>query len=212
MCAWHVLLLKELLCLVLAIHAKKRAMQYPVLKILTMQVYNILMPTKYVSDIISSNSIIIVIVTTCTHIMSLQLLMVLIAGIIVYYTSVQFNIWWVLHVSFIFLSIAFPYRTRALRISKKLTYIHVACILVGLFLPVIPVIAVMSHNAVEVKSGAMLQGRLGFGLIAFPPYLCLGIDADVTFYSIILPNIILIQIGVTMLILTIWYVHKVRSI
>ncbi len=147
-----------------------------------------------------------IIVGPCTHIMSLQF----ITGIIVYYSSLQLNIWWVLHVSSMFLTIVFPYRTRALRISKKLTYIHVACILVGLILPVVPVIAVMSHNAVEAKSGAMLQGRLGFGFAYFPPYLCLGIDGDVTFYSLILPNIILIQIGVTMLILTIWYVHKVR--
>ncbi len=141
---------------------------------------------------------------------TLQLHMVLIAGIIVYYSSVQFNIWWVLHISSMFLTIAFPYRTRALRISKKLTYIHIACVLVGLFLPVIPVIAAMSRHAVEAKSGAMLTGRLGFGLVTFPPFLCSGIDADVTFYSLILPNIILVQIGVTMLILTIWYVHKVR--
>ncbi len=136
--------------------------------------------------------------------------MVLIAGIIVYYTSLQFNIWWVLHVSSMFLSIAFPYRTRALRISKKLTYIHVACVLVGLFLPVVPIIAAMSHHAVEAKSGAILQGRLGFGVVHYPPYLCSSIDEDVTFYSLILPNIILVQIGTTMLILTIWYVHKVR--
>ncbi len=127
-----------------------------------------------------------------------------------YYSTMQINIWWVLHVSSMFLTIVFPYRTRALRISKKLTYIHVACVLVGLFLPVVPVIAVMSHNAVEAKSGAMLAGRLGFGLVTFPPFLCSSIDGDVTFYSLVLPNIILVQIGVTMLILTIWNVHKVR--
>ncbi len=144
--------------------------------------------------------------------MSLRLLMVLIAGIITIYRAVQFNTWWVLHVSSMFLSVVFPYRTRALRISKKLTYIHVACILVGLFLPAIPIIAAMSNYAVQSKSGAMLAGRLGFGLRAFPPSLCSVIDADVAFYSIILPNNILVQIGVTMLILTIWYVHKVRSI
>ncbi len=137
--------------------------------------------------------------------------MVLIAGIVTHYSYVQLNTWWVLHVSSMFLTIVFPYRTRALRISKKLTYIHVACVLVGLFLPVIPVIAAMSHHAVEAKSGAMLAGRLGFGIVAFPPYLCSGIDGDVTFYSLILPNNILTQIGVTMLILTIWYVHKVRK-
>ncbi len=111
-----------------------------------------------------------------------------------------------------FLTIVFPYRTRELRISKKLTYIHVACLLVGLFLPVLPVVADMSHHAVKAKSEAMLQGRLGFGLGYFPPYRCLGIDGDVAFYSVILPNIILVKIGVTMLILTIWYVHKVRMI
>ncbi len=130
-----------------------------------------------------------------THNVIATIHMELIAGIIVYYTSMQlqFNIWWVLQISSMFLTIVFPYRTRALRISKKLTYIHVACVLVGLLLPVIPVIAVMSHHAVEAKSGAMLQGRLGFGFANFPPYLCLGIDADVTFYSLILPNIILIH-------------------
>ncbi len=143
--------------------------------------------------------------------MSLQLLMVLIAGIITIYRAVQFNIWWVLHVSSMFLSVVFPYRTRALRISKKLTYIHVACVLVGLFLPVVPIIAAMSHHAVEAKSGAMPQGRLGFGLRAFPPSLCSVIYGDVTFYSLILPNYILVLIGVVILILTIWQVHKVRS-
>ncbi len=135
--------------------------------------------------------------------------MVLIAGIIAIYSAVQFNTWWVLHASSMFLTIVFPYRTRALRISNKLTYIHVACILVGLFLPAK---TAMSNHAVKAKSGAMLTGKLGFGLISFPPSLCSVIDGDVAFYSIILPNNILLQIKVAMLALTIiWHVHKVRK-
>ena len=50
---------------------------------------------------------------------------------------------------------------------------------------------------------------LGFGITNFPPVLCAGVDRDATFYALILPVIILTEIGMTMLVFTFWDVRKV---
>lgn len=53
------------------------------------------------------------------------------------------------------------------------------------------------------------SGTLGFGFALFPPILCSGVDENITFYTVILPNVLLILVGTATLVLAIWKIHKV---
>ena len=53
---------------------------------------------------------------------------------------------------------------------------------------------------------------LGFGMTNFPPILCAGLDSNATFYSLILPINILIEIGMTLLVFTFWDVRRVSKL
>ena len=65
----------------------------------------------------------------------------------------------------------------------------------GIVLPVVPVVIMFETG--------------GFSLSKFPPILCLAAEADAIFYSLILPIIILVQCGISLLILIFWIIHKV---
>lgn len=60
------------------------------------------------------------------------------------------------------------------------------------------------------KGNIMVAKGLGFGLTNFPPILCAGLDANATFYSLIMPITVLAEIGMTLLILTFWDIRKVN--
>ena len=127
-----------------------------------------------------------------------------------FYAILQINIWWVLHAVSLFASVAFPYRFRALKNSSKVTYVHIGCVIAGLIIPIIPVIAPMIDDAIKRGRGEAVIGTLGYIPANSPPLLSYGVDGDVVFFSSILPSIILVEIGVVILILTIWYIHKVN--
>ena len=69
---------------------------------------------------------------------------------------------------------------------------------VGLILPALPVIVTFTTGDPS-----------GFGLIRFPPILCAGLQRDSTFYSLVLPIDILSAIGIPLLIILFWTIHKV---
>lgn len=84
-----------------------------------------------------------------------------VTGVVVFYSAMQINIWWVLHAIALFLSIQFPYWTRRLRKSKKIVYIHVACVAAGLLFPLVPVIAAMAeHSANPGKLAAVVAIKI----------------------------------------------------
>ena len=116
------------------------------------------------------------------------------AGIVFYYALLQIAVWWLLHVAAIFWGIKFPFRAKSLAASNRQKYLHIFMVLLGLILPIIPVITTLARG--------------GF---VFTPILCIGRKDNATFYSLILPMIILMQIGISMLIIIFWTVHKVCS-
>ena len=73
-------------------------------------------------------------------------------------------------------------------------------VIVGLVLPALPVV---------VTFAAAARDSRGFGLIRFPPILCSGLQSDATFYSFVLPINILLAIGIPLLIIIFWIIHKV---
>ena len=77
----------------------------------------------------------------------------------------------------------------------------------------------MADFAVDLKSDEVLKSRnvtfvsggMGYGFPRFPPIICIGTDSDSVFYSIVLALIILLGIGITIIILLFWFVHKVSK-
>ena len=97
--------------------------------------------------------------------------------------------------------------------SGKTKYIHIACVIVGIVIPLVPVIALMATHASKVESTAeFISGGLGFGMGRSPPILCVAADSTVSYYSIILPINLIFFVGMTELILLFAIVHKVCKI
>ncbi len=116
-------------------------------------------------------------------------------GVVFYYVLLQLALWWLLHVSILFWKICFPFHARSFESAGRFKYVHIVCVIVGLLVPWIPVIVVFANG--------------GFTMITFPPLPCTGREAGPTFYGLVLPIILLLQIGITLLIILFWTVHKV---
>jgi len=75
-------------------------------------------------------------------------------------------------------------------------------VIVGLVLPTLPVLVTFTAGSPSTR---------GFGLTRFPPILCTSLQRDSTFYSLVLPINLLIAIGVPLLIIIFWIIHKVHT-
>ena len=123
----------------------------------------------------------------------------------------QLNIWWVFHVCVLCWRIKFPFHAR--RYSKFNTRLHFALVALALVLPLLPVLTTIIHSqATDYTSMEGVPSGLGFGLANFPPILCYALNKDVVFFSFILPVTLLMLVGVTALLVTIWAVHKVSEL
>lgn len=117
----------------------------------------------------------------------------------------------------LFWKIWFPLNARMRKTKGKIKYIHIACALIGIFVPFIPIIALMSSFAERVNSDTsldldFLDGGLGFVTVRFPPLPCNGNNKVIIFYMNILPTDILLALGITFVILIYWLVHKVSQL
>ena len=81
--------------------------------------------------------------------------------------------------------------------------------LFSLLVPLLPVLVTIGHDVVT--NGEEGVGTVGFTIIRLPPLICTGVSAEATFYSLVLPSILILDVGVALLILLFWFVHKVRS-
>ena len=77
-------------------------------------------------------------------------------------------------------------------------YLHIVTVVVGIVLPFVPVITAF--------------GTGGFTISRFPPVLCVPNNTDATFYSLLLPSLIIVAVGITLLIVLFWKIHKVCSL
>ena len=140
-------------------------------------------------------------------------------GMLISYVLLQLALWWLFHATAIFWKLQFPFHARSFENSGKLKYIHIACILTGLFVPLVSLVASMADFAVELNSNVELQSRnvsfisggLGYGLIRSPPILCSATDRNTLYYSNVFPINIMVMVGMTELILVFRIVHKVSS-
>ncbi len=92
------------------------------------------------------------------------------------------------------------------------------CVTVGLLLPLTTIVTSMSEFAVQSRKRAdnttsatelFLSGGLGYAATTFPPVLCTASDEDAGFYSLILPLGFIQAVVSSMLILSLWWIHKV---
>ena len=113
-----------------------------------------------------------------------------------YYGLFQLAVWWFCHEVSLFWKIKFPFHARSFETTHRIKYVHITMVIVGLVLPALPVIVTVTIGN-------------GFGLTRFPPILCTGLEKDSTFYSLVLPIDILSAIGISLLIIIFWIIHKV---
>ena len=136
------------------------------------------------------------------------------------YIILQIGIWWFLHIATFFWKITFPFHARSVAKSNRVKYIHIGCVIAGLVLPLVPIIAVMGDFALKLKNDKFLKsnnvtftsGGLGFTATAFPAAFCHPVNEESTFYVLLVPIIVLLAIGSVLLVLIIHQIHKVSII
>ena len=71
----------------------------------------------------------------------------------------------------------------------------------------------MGDHAMDIRRNdtTAVPSGYGFGMTNFPPILCSGLDSDASFYSLVLPILILTEIGMTLLVFAFWDVRKVSQ-
>jgi len=135
------------------------------------------------------------------------------------YTLFQMGYWWLLHTVLLFWKVIFPFHSRAYEKLGKMKKVHIASVIVGIILPLSPIVTSMANFAVDAQKRAtnetsgvklFLSGGLGYTHARFPPILCAGSDSDAVFYSTVLPLDLALAIGCTMLLIIISHVHRVR--
>ena len=89
-------------------------------------------------------------------------------------------------------------------------YVHLTCIVIGVLVPFIPIIATISQFSHGKSAAEAAKGGLGFGITRLPSLLCSRRDEKTTFYALVLPSIIIIMVGMTILIFVFRIIHKVN--
>ena len=135
----------------------------------------------------------------------------IVIGVVYYYSLLQLTVFWFCNVSVLFWKIRFPFHSWSFQIANRVKYIHITVIALCILVPFIPIIATMSQHAYGKSAAQAATEGLGFGIARFPLIFCLGRDPDTTFYSLILPILVVLMVGMTMLITLFWIIHKVRN-
>lgn len=140
----------------------------------------------------------------------------LFAGVLSIYVISQSTLWWLFHITILFWKVVFPFHVR---LSGKVQHIHITCVIIGILVPLLPIIISMAKFAADVqkenenstpqlRNSSFLSGGLGFGPTRFPSILCSNTDIDVIFYSQALIADIILASGCTLLLIILWSVHK----
>ena len=135
------------------------------------------------------------------------------------YVLLQLTFWWFFHATVMLWKLQFPFHARTFEHSGRMKYIHIACIVSGLLIPMVSIVASMADFAVNLQSNNFLQSRnisfisggLGYGLIRSPPILCSATDRNTLYYSNLFPVNVIVIIGMTELIFVFRIIHKVSS-
>ena len=116
-------------------------------------------------------------------------------GIMNHYVYCLAVIWWFIHIAAIYWGVKYPFHAHKLETSGKKKYLHFTAVLLGVVLPWISI-------------GAVL-GAGGYTFASVPPIFCIPSSINVSFYSYIMPIIILQATGASLLTIILWAVCKV---
>ncbi len=116
-----------------------------------------------------------------------------ITGVVWQYCLLNITLCWLFHVSSIFWKVTFPFQARKYQPHQK--YFHVVLGVASLLIPIPSIIAAFATK--------------GYSIIRFPPLLCGVTDLNTQYYSLWLLLNIILGVGITLLIITAWKVHKV---
>ena len=131
-----------------------------------------------------------------------------------HYFYVNIILWWLFHVSSIFYAVVFPYTAR--RWKAKEMYIHRFSLALGSchkceFLSIVTLLfftgLLIPLPAVIVT---LIKDNYGYVNAGLPPLFCVPSSGDLSFYSQTFVLNIILVIGIPMLIIVAWTLHKVR--
>ena len=118
------------------------------------------------------------------------------AGAVVNYCFVNLALWGSLLAAFLYWSVGHPFSFRQLKVTGRIRYAHITCILLSLIIPLPSAFAPLIDGSVFTTS------------LVLP---CLALNADYVYSTVILPINILLGIQVVLLVLIIWILFKVRG-
>ena len=116
-------------------------------------------------------------------------------GIWLIYSLDQICILAVLHTGFLYWSVAFPISYRQFKISERIRYTHIICVVLAVVIPI-------PCGLVPLKDGFIGVGE---------PTVCGGRSLDYSFYTLVIPISITIAITSCFLVLIIWTIFKVHK-
>lgn len=133
-------------------------------------------------------------------------------GVAQQYLFLNITLWWFFHVCMVFYKVNFPFHSR--KTVQYNTHIHIVCALIG---KQICVSVSMYYNyffvsALLLPLPAVIStlAKDGYRINRFPPILCSPRNSDLFYYPTMLVMNILLAVGVALLIITFWKVHKVQ--
>ena len=106
--------------------------------------------------------------------------------------------WWLFHTAMIFWNVWFPLHARRFDISGYTKYVHIVIVVLALTLPVIPI-------GVAFGTGGFVTSSFTMSIST-----CFGKNAVASFYSNVLPLCLVFSVGITLNILSIWKLLKIR--
>ena len=116
-------------------------------------------------------------------------------AVVFYYIYTQAVFLWCLHIGSIFWGLVFPFQAHRFKVSGKYKYLHLAVILLAIFIPGISVAGALAPEGVRFQR--------------FPPIICVADSRNGNFYGFLLPVTIMNAIGTSLLVLIFWMIHKV---
>ena len=115
------------------------------------------------------------------------------SGVVFMYIQLQLWIWLFFHILSLFWGVKFPFHYRSYQQSGRVKYVHVATVVIGILVPLIPAFLPFALN--------------GYGYsIRVPPVFCVPIDISLFVYPVALP------VGLLSMFSTVLFLIVFRSI
>ena len=117
----------------------------------------------------------------------------------------------------LFYSMKFPFRAQTITKGNKKKLLHALSLAVGLLTPFVPTLASVIGFATDAQEElgnttlSVLVARpqgYGYGMSGYPPILCTAVDRNIIFYLTVLPMGIILGLGGSLLLASMWLIHK----